>query len=115
MLLNQHQASHVGCPQLIAAHIAAGNPIDWPADQIPPQLACQGTRCMYWRWNPGQRRDYLPAQEGETALVVGPHVPIGWEWSEGDDELPMGWHEPEVDFIERKVGFCGTAVRPFED
>lgn len=122
MLLNEANGRKTACPHLLAAYIASGGePLLTPGAPVPEHLACKATQCMWWRWNPSgdnRRRFHAAILLHETAELARPaHVPDDWTWhpyNEEDGE-PAGWVEPQASLDARRLGFCGGAVRPFED
>ena len=82
---------------------------------------CLGSACMFWRWNPTveNRQKFHAVDEAQaTQEPERPHfIPADWRWcpyDDGDGE-PAGWLETEESVAARRLGFCGNAVRPFED
>lgn len=72
---------------------------------------CIASLCMWWRWNPGMQRGFVPAEDAKRP----DDVPATWTCWLGHDDRPDGWYEPDAEFNARRMGFCGAAVRPFED
>ena len=99
MLVTEKDAKTKWCPMVRAV--------------IDGQDRCMGRSCMFWRWNPGQTRGFLPVDDASAPRPK--NVPKSWELYVSYDDRPDGWHEPDAEFTARRLGFCGNAVRPFED
>lgn len=83
---------------------------------------CLASECMWWRWNPSEsnRRQFFSAEQVDAVMEPAGRrmlVKADWTWvpyNEEDGE-PAGWLEPQASVDARRLGFCGAAVRPFED
>jgi hypothetical protein len=101
-------------------------PIEAITKRCPPTFQgapsnCIADQCMWWRWNPSNdnRRRFhaAPMLESTQEQERPSFIPSDWEWHPYDEEEgePAGWTEPQASVEARRLGFCGAAVRPFED
>ncbi|MCA3109868.1 MAG: hypothetical protein ING91_19305 [Rhodocyclaceae bacterium] len=128
MLVNEKDAKTKWCPLVRGAESHhdqnASNAGVQEGHRVPLYARCAGSACMFWRWNPTiEGRARFQAADEPTAMQEPQerpdYVPADWRWRPYElldmDSEPAGWCEPDASVEARRMGFCGAAVRPFED
>lgn len=113
--LTQAEAKKKRCPRSICA-VIFGDVDSETHSEFMLDRYCRGEECMAWRETPEQPKRFFhavpAAWRGEKVGPRNPGVPLSYEWSNGGRLGDPGWLEPEAEYRERRLGFCGLCCEP---